>query len=62
MNEANNFCKQHSGFESRIKYLEKGVRSLWDKWDSMQKMVLGIFIALSLNLIGVVAVLIRVLL
>ena len=62
MDELNGFCKQHSGFESRIKHLEDNVLGLWDKWDNMQKTILGIFVALSLNLIGVVALLMRALL
>lgn len=52
-------CKEHSGHEARIKDVEESIKNLWAKWDGMQKMILGIFITLSLNLIGVIFLLIR---
>ena len=59
MTEAGNglICKAHSGFEAKINELENNVSKLWSKWDGMQKMVLGVFVTLSINLIGTVALL-----
>ena len=57
----NSVCKAHSGIIARIKNCEDDVKALWNKWDSMQKMTLGIFITLSLNLIAVVFLLLRTL-
>ena len=54
-------CKAHSGIIARIKNCEDDVKTLWSKWDGMQKMTLGIFITLSLNLIAVVFLLLRTL-
>jgi hypothetical protein len=51
MNETNSVCKQHIGLVKEIKYLENNVHELWQKWDNMQKTVIGIFVTLSLNLI-----------
>lgn len=53
----NNICKEHSGFHARIKDLEGNVEKLWEKWDGMQKLVVGIFVALILNLAGVILLL-----
>lgn len=50
----NNVCKAHSGLESRLKTMEENVHQLWSKWDSMQKLTIGIFATLALNLIGLV--------
>jgi len=55
----NNLCKAHSGVIERLKDCEGNVKELWKHWNSNQKMVLGIFITLSLNLIGVIALLIN---
>ena len=60
MNDTNNqICKQHSGVAAQIAQLEDNVHKLWEKWDSMQKTVIGIFVTLALNLIGVVFLLLR---
>jgi len=55
----NNTCKAHSGIVERIKDCEGNVKALWQKWDKMQIMVTAIFITLSLNLIGVVFLLLK---
>lgn len=55
----NAICKEHSGFKARIEDLENNVSRLWKKWDGMQKMVLGVFITLSINLICVILLLVR---
>ena len=46
------FWKDHFGLLERAKNLEDNVSKLWTKWDSMQKMVVGILVGLILNLIG----------
>ena len=55
----NHICKEHSGHEARLNDMENNVQKLWDKWDGMQKTILGIFVTLSLNLIGVIFLLLR---
>lgn len=55
----NYICREHSGFLARIKDLEGNVSKLWTKWDSMQKMVIGILVALVLNLLGVISLLFK---
>ena len=59
MNGNTAICKEHTGLVARIKTLEDNVGKLWAKWDGMQKMTLGIFIALAMNLIGVIFLLLR---
>ena len=56
---ANNVCKAHSGFGERLKKLEANVKALWEKWDWMQKMIVGVFVVLCMNLIGVIFLLLR---
>lgn len=53
----NQVCKEHSGFKARLEKLEDNVSKLWEKWDSVTKMVITIFVILSLNLIGVIVLL-----
>lgn len=55
MTENNHICKAHSGVLARIEDCEENVKALWQNWNANQKMILGIFITLSLNLIGVIA-------
>lgn len=55
----NNHCKAHSGILERMKDCEKNVSALWQKWDKMQITVLAIFITLSLNLIGIIFLLMK---
>jgi len=57
--QSNSLCKEHSGFKARIKELEDNIHKLWDKWDNMQKTIIGIFVVLSMNLIGVIFLLLR---
>ena len=52
-------CKEHSGFKSDIRVLEGNVSKLWEKWDSMQKLVIGTLISAFLSLIGVVVLLLK---
>jgi len=60
MVENNGICKAHSGFKAKIEDLESNVSRLWEKWDGMQKMIIGIFVTLSLNLIGVIFILVKI--
>jgi|GEM_PF-6224404 hypothetical protein len=53
------FCDKHENFAVRIEHMERDIHSLWDKWDSIQKTMTGVFITLCLNLIGVVFILLR---
>lgn len=58
--ENSSVCKKHSGIKAKIEILERNVSELWRKWDSMQKMLIGIFVTLSLNLIvGIILLLLR---
>jgi len=41
----------------RIKELENDVKALWDKWDGMQRLILGMFVTLAFNLVGIIALL-----
>lgn len=59
MEDNNQICKKHSGHEAKIAELEKNVKSLWDKWDSMQRWAFCSLGALILNLVGVIALLIK---
>lgn len=54
----NLLCKKHSGLVVQIEKLESNVSQLWKKWDGMQKMIVGIFVALALNLLGIIGILV----
>jgi len=53
------FCLKHDGFKTKIAGLEANVSKLWDKWDKGYTLILGTFVALCLNLVAVIAILIR---
>ncbi|MCK4814576.1 hypothetical protein KA005_02305 [bacterium] len=53
-------CPEHSGFCAKIESLEDNVSKLWDKWDTMQKMLIGTLISTMLSLIGVVVILAKI--
>jgi hypothetical protein len=55
----NYICREHSGVIERIKDCEDNVSKLWGKINKIQAMTLGVFIALSLNLIGVIFLILR---
>lgn len=60
MDETNNkICKRHSGVEEAITTLKDDVSMLWEKWDWLQKTIIVIFTAVCLNLIVVIAILIK---
>lgn len=52
-----NICKAHSGLEKQIIHLEDNVSKIWEKWDKMQTIVIGIFVTMSLNLITAIVIL-----
>ena len=51
-------CKEHTGVVSRLATCEHLTEKLWGEIKSMQKMTLGIMVALSMNLVGVIFILI----
>jgi hypothetical protein len=55
----NSLCKAHSGFEAKIETLEGNVSDLWSKWNGMQRIVLAIFVTLSLNLVALLFLLLK---
>jgi len=52
-------CLKHSGICAKITGLEEDVKSLWSKWDNMQKLLIGTLTSTMLSLIGVVFLLIQ---
>lgn len=54
------YCDQHSEHRSRIKIAEKGIHDLWDKWDSIQKLLIITLTTMCLNLVGIIAVAIKI--
>lgn len=55
----NYICKKHSGVEKTLEDHDRNIVQLWQKWDGMQKLLIGSAVALVLNLIGIIALLIR---
>lgn len=51
--------KDHSGIVARVEMQEEQMKSVWEKWEWAQRMIIGIFVTLSLNLIGVVFLVVR---
>jgi len=50
----NSKCQAHSGFDERIKKTEDNVSKLWNKWDSMQKWVIGAMVTAILTCMSVI--------
>jgi len=48
------FWKEFYSMLEKVKALEGSLTQLWKKWDWGQKMVIGILVALVLNLMGVI--------
>ena len=57
MNEE--ICHKHSGICVKIGTLEANVSKLWEKWDGIQKLVIGTLVSAILSLIGIVSIFIR---
>jgi len=49
-------CHAHSGICKTVKTLEANVTELWKNWNGMQKILIGIFVGVIMNLIGVIVV------
>ena len=47
-------CLKHSGICVRIKALEENMTSIWDKWDNVQKLLIGTLVSALLSLVGVI--------
>lgn len=52
-------CLKHSGMCAKIKNLEDDVKSLWVKWDSVQKLLIGTLVSTMLSLMGVIFLLLN---
>ena len=52
-------CSEHSGLCAKIESLEDNVSKLWDKWDSMQKLVIGTLVTSMISAIGIIGMLIK---
>ena len=59
METEKNTCKAHSGFKADIINIKADISKLWEKWDTMQKTIIAIFVTLSLNLVGIIFLLLR---
>jgi len=53
-----NICKAHSGIHERLKDVEDDVKSLWEKYDSIQKIMILCLLGIIGNLGTVVFMLI----
>ena len=58
MNETD-VCLKHSGMCAKIKMLEEDVRSLWLKWDGVQKLLIGTLVSAALSFLGVIFLLLK---
>jgi len=56
----NDYCNEHSEHCARLKALERNVDDLWRKWDRIQTLLVGTLSALCLNLIGMLAILMKI--
>jgi len=56
----NDYCNEHSEHCTRLKALERSVDDLWRKWDRIQMLLVGTLSALCLNLIGMLAILMKI--
>ena len=52
-------CLKHSGMCAKIKMLEDDVKSLWLKWDNVQKLLIGTLVSTTLSLVGVIFLLLN---
>lgn len=53
------YCDQHAAHVVRIEALEGDTRTLWDKWDGLQKLLNVTLTTLCLNLLGVIIIIIK---
>ena len=52
----NDVCHAHSGICKSVNTLEDNVSELWKNWNSMQKILIGIFVGIIMNLLGIIVV------
>ena len=52
-------CLKHSGMCARIKMMEDDVKSLWIKWDGVQKLLIGTLVSTALSFMGIIFLLLR---
>lgn len=52
-------CREHSGVCANVKNLENDVKTLFQKWDGIQNLLIGTLVSTVLCLIGVVFLLLR---
>jgi len=55
----NELCHEHSGCISDITHLKGDVKVLFEKWDGIQRLLIGTLVSTVLSLIGVVFLLLR---
>ena len=53
-------CFDHAGHEERLKVLERQVSKLFSKWDSLQKIFIGILVSMICSFIGIIAIFFKV--
>lgn len=52
-------CHKHSGMCKSITTLEANVSKLWEKWDGIQKLLIGTLVSTALSLVGIIFLLLR---
>ena len=52
-------CHKHSGVCKSITTLEDDVSKLWEKWDGVQRLLIGTLVSTALSLMGIVFLLLR---
>jgi len=52
-------CQEHSGILKSITTLEDDVSKLWEKWDGIQKLLIGTLASTALSLMGIIFLLLR---
>ena len=55
----NETCPNHLEMYNKIKELEVDVSKLQDRWDNIQKLLIGTLVSISLNLMGIIFLLLR---
>jgi hypothetical protein len=58
LNQSNQLCKAHSGFEARIVNAEKQIEAQWGEISAIKKFIMWILGSSLLSLIGIIAILV----
>lgn len=53
-------CHKHSGVCAKVTSLEDNVSKLWEKWDGVQRLLIGTLISTALSLMGIIFLLLRI--